>query len=142
MKRLSILLFILYLIGCSSKATQVSTSHPIANNCSIYDSRKWHAQINQYQSENKFLLVVTGEVDLPSPAYKVAWSLGPTDRANPPGQRLFLSAESSTNAASIQVITPTKIEFKRKVPFPVYRYISIVCGGRLLATITDVQLSD
>ncbi len=113
-----------------------------APSCMIRKSRKWHAWIDRYTSNQAvYRLNIFGEVDLPSPGYTLTWSRGITDRMQPPGQRLTLLATPS-QGMEIQVITPTETKFTMETPIPKFRHVSIYCGERLLISIPDVVLTD
>ena len=114
-----------------------------SDTCSIYDSRNWHAWVDQpSQKTNRYRLNIAGVVDLPSPNYEVSWTMGLTDRANPPIQHLAISTRNKAEGATIQVITPTRIELKQETPLSTYRAVKIFCSNRLLTTIHDVGLTD
>ena len=52
----------------------------------VLASRNWSAQV--IDAQGKRTLLVTGEVDLPTPGYQVSGKHGPMDRMQPPGVRM------------------------------------------------------
>jgi len=150
MKKIFIVIVALIMSGCGNKSLNSAIElrpEPLKDSasetCPIYDSRNWHAWIDRpTQKATHYRLNIVGVVDLPSPSYEVSWVMGIMDRANPPTQRLTISARAKGEGAAIQVITPTRIEIKQESPLPAYREIVIFCGNRLLTNIYDVGLTD
>ena len=106
--------------------------------CPVIDSRDWQAWINAMPGPDaKPMLIVIGEVDMPTPGYTIAITLGPMDRMMPPGQYLDLSATAPDGMVA-QVVTPTPVRFETPAVYSEYRKIVVRCGGTLLAEITDV----
>ena len=106
--------------------------------CPVLESRNWHAWIDRAtENENEPRLNISGEVDLPTPGYKVEVIPGILDRRQPPAQRfsLFLTPP---DGIVIQVITPTKVSYTMPKSLLEYRSIMIYCGEKLLAEIPDV----
>lgn len=144
MKSISIATAIIALTGCQGMSNDKPSDMPISDNgqaqnseqCVIYDTRDWQASITPLiGSDNTYVLTVSGQVDLPSPAYQVVWQKGPIDRANPPSLRLKLTTLNATDGASIQVITAAKIEYTLETPLPAMRNVMVSCGDSVVATI-------
>ena len=108
--------------------------------CPAMESRNWHAWIDRV-AENEPRLNISGEVDLPTPGYKVEWQPGILDRRNPPTQRISISFIPPEGVVT-QVITPTEVSFTMPSPILKYRSVAIYCGDKLLADIPDVMLSE
>lgn len=105
-------------------------------NCPVMESRNWHAWIDRV-NENESRLNISGEVDLPTPGYKVEWKPGILDRRQPPAQRISLSL-TPPEGMVIQVITPTKVNFTMPTKILEYRSVAIYCGDKLLVEIPEV----
>ena len=104
--------------------------------CPVMETRNWHAWIDRLgQKESR--LNIRGEVDLPTPGYKVEWQPGILDRRRPPAQRISLSLVPPEGIVA-QVITPTKVNFTMPTSILEYRSVMIYCGDKLLAEIPDV----
>ena len=108
--------------------------------CPIVESRNWHAWIDRV-AENEPRLVISGEVDLPTPGYKVKWRSGILDRRQPPTQRLSISFTPPDDIVA-QVITPTEVSFTMPSPVLEYHSVMIYCGDKLLADIPGVVPTD
>lgn len=116
------------------KPTNTTTS------CPIVESRNWHAWIDRV-AENEPRLVISGEVDLPTPGYEVEWRSRILDRRQPPAQGLSIFF-TPPNGIVAQVITPTEVSFTMPSPVLEYRSVMIYCGDKLLADIPDVTPTD
>ena len=104
--------------------------------CPVLESRNWHAWIDR-ATENEPRLNISGEVDLPTPGYKVEIIPGILDRRQPPAQRFSLSF-TPPNGIVAQVITSTQVSYTMPKSFLEYRSIMIYCGEKLLVEIPDV----
>lgn len=136
------------LTGCLAKSTTKQEtksplnanddiSQPLNNSsCNVMQSRNWQAWIDRV-AENEPRLNIVGEVDLPTPGYKVEWKPGILDRRKPPAQRLSLLLTPPEGMVT-QVITPTKVNYVMPASSLEYRYILIYCGDQLLTEIPDV----
>ena len=127
-------------ISEKQNTTEEVTQPENTTSCPVRSSRNWHAWIDRV-AENESRLNISGEVDLPTPGYKVEWQPGILDRRNPPAQRIsisFIPPEGMT----IQVITPTEVSFTMPSPILKYRSVAIYCGDKLLADIPDVMPSE
>ena len=123
-----------------SDAPAVATEDESAmtKDCPVIDSRGWSAWLNKMPSvEGGARLNIAGEVDLPTPGFGVEWVAGPADRANPPGQR-FTLVLTPPDGIVAQVVTPTLVKYEDAAAYPAYRAIRVVCGGEVLAEITDI----
>ena len=158
----SIVFFILagIVTGCSTKANLSEAQNILekqnvkeqvaepANTtfCPVKSSRNWHAWIDRV-AENEPRLVISGEVDLPTPDYKIEWRSGIRDRLSlnegrqPPAQRLSISFTPPEGTVT-QVITPTEVSFTMPSAVLEYRSVMIYCGDKLLADIPDVVPTD
>ena len=106
------------------------------SSCPVMESRNWNAWIDRV-GETEASLNVTGEVDLPTPGYKVEWQSGILDRRKPPAQRISISFVPPEGIVA-QVITPTEVNFTMPSPILEYRSVTIYCGDKLLAEIPKV----
>ena len=136
------------LASCSTQAnipeeqntTEELTQPEDTTSCSVMESRNWHAWIDLV-AEDEPRLNISGEVDLPTPGYKVEWQPGILDRRNPPAQRISISLIPPEGIVT-QVITPTEVSFTMRSPILKYRSVAIYCGDNLLADIPDVMPSE
>lgn len=147
-----IIVFVLLAVvvtGCSTQPnlpekqnTEEQVVEPIntTTSCPTRSSRNWHAWIDRL-AENEPRLVISGEVDLPTPGYKVKWRSGILDRRQPPTQRLSISFTPPDDIVA-QVITPTEVSFTMPSPVLEYRSVMIYCGDKLLANISEVVPTD
>ena len=151
----SIISFVLagIVTGCSTKANlSESQNVPEKKNtkelaepanttsCPVKSSRNWHAWIDRV-AENEPRLVISGEVDLPTPGYKIQWRSRILDRRQPPAQRLSISFIPPDGIVT-QVITPTEVSFTMPSLLLEYSSVMIYCGDKLLANIPDVVPTD
>jgi len=83
-------------------------------------------------------LNVSGEVDLPTPGYSASWTVGPTDRRNPPGQRLGLAFAPPEGIVS-QVLVTEQLQFQMETAITEYRVVLIGCGDEAVAEITEIM---
>ena len=90
------------------------TNTTTSTSCPAVESRNWHAWIDRV-AENEPRLVISGEVDLPTPGYKTEWQPGILDRRQPPTQRLSISFTPPDGIVA-QVITPTEVSFTMPSP--------------------------
>ena len=129
--------------GCSNpNGGLASVSHgsrnEIGSSCSALASRKWDATLTRMAGTTpKYILNVTGEVDLPTPGYTPVWKMGLSDRANPPGLQLLLSFDPPKEVDT-QVVTINPVRFSTEVAYSRIRYIMIRCGDATLGRIPDV----
>ena len=128
--------------GCSQANLPEAQDAEATNiiSCPIVESRNWHAWIDRV-AENEPRLVISGEVDLPTPGYKIEWRSGIRDRQQPPAQRLSISFIPPDGMVA-QVVTPTEVSFTMPSPVLEYSSVMIYCGDKLLADIPDVVPTD
>ena len=89
--------------------------------CPVIESRDWAAWIDAQPGPGaERRLIVTGEVDLPTPGYGVEWRVGPADRRLPPAQYLDLVLTPPSGVV-IQVVAPTPVRFETPAVYPQYR---------------------
>jgi hypothetical protein len=107
--------------------------------CPVLGSRDWKAWISAMPGPDAVrTLHIEGEVDLPTPGYRVALIPGPADRMMPPDQRFALAANAS-DAVVAQVVTPTPVRYAGKAGYQEYRAITIGCGGKILTRIENIE---
>jgi len=114
-----------------------AASAAAVESCPIYETRAWHAWIDNAGENGSNRLIVFGQVDLPSPGFIVDWEAGPMDRMNPPSWRVRLRA-TPPNGAVAQVIMPTDLTMILPTDISRFRSIVILCGDRSLVEISDV----
>lgn len=127
------------LAGCATYADAPPPA--VSDGCAAYESRNWQAYINAMPGPNaQRVLHIMGEVDMPTPGYSVELIAGPADRAQPPGLRFRLATQAPGGMVT-QVITATQVRYAEPTPYSAIREITIGCGDRTLATITDVPVA-
>ena len=125
---------------------QVAEATNKTTSCPTIESRNWHAWIDRV-AENEPRLVVSGEVDLPTPGYEVKWRPRILDRlssnggSQPPAQRLSIFFTPPDGIVA-QVVTPTEVSFTMPSPVLEYSSVMIYCGDKLLADLPDVVPTD
>ena len=125
---------------------QIVESTNTTTSCPVIESRNWHAWIDRV-AENEPRLVVSGEVDLPTPGYEVKWRSRILDRlssngdSQPPAQRLSISFTPPDGIVT-QVITPTEVSFTMPSLLLEYSSVMIYCGDKLLVDLPDVVPTD
>ena len=132
-------LAIFSLTGCMTSIDKpAATSPSVSDACPVVGSSNWQAWLEPPAGASSLrMLHISGEVDLPTPGYSVTLEAGPADRAMPPSQRFRLKA-TPPNGMVTQVVTPTQVTFHETATSPAYRSIVILCGQRVLSTITEV----
>lgn len=109
--------------------------------CPVIDSRDWAAWVNAMPGvDAQRTLIVTGEIDLPTPGYAVSMQTGVADRSMRPVQELLLILEPPQDLVT-QVVTPTPVRFDGTAIAPEYSGVRVRCGDTLIADITDVPVA-
>ncbi len=142
---LTALIAIPALSSCTTAATGQSAESqaPVFefSDCPVIDSRSWNAWINAMPGPGaKPTLHITGEVDLPTPGYKLELIPGPADRRNTPGQRFSLAAAKPEGIVA-QVVTTEQVRYSAPPTYDKYRSITIGCGGKVLAQIEKIPVA-
>lgn len=154
-KRLSLFtsIALFALAGCAQEAEVAQESAaltateedamPAADSaCPVIDSRNWAAWVNAMPGpDSQMTLYVTGEIDLPTPGYKISWSEGMADRSMTPVQRLMLTATPPDGMAA-QVITTESVRYEGPALVKTYGGVIVMCGGAPLAEIDDVTVAE
>ena len=111
---------------------------PTASTCAVIANRNWTAHINAMPGPGaQRTLIVSGEVDLPTPGFTASLDLGPADRSAIPVQQLIVNTTAPTGIVA-QVVTPTPVRYEGPAIAQQYRAVRIMCGGQQLAEITDI----
>lgn len=106
--------------------------------CAALDSRDWAAWVNRMPGPGaQARLIVTGEIDLPTPGYTITLREGPADRSAIPMQHLILDLSPPAGMVA-QVVTTETVRFEGRAIAAQYRGVLIRCAGQTLATINDV----
>ena len=111
------------------------------SNCPVIESRDWIASVSAGTASSSARLLVTGDIDLPTPGYTVTLTEGPADRRMPPAQHLLLELTPPDGMVS-QVVTTVAVRYEGVAAYPEYRAILVQCENRVLATITEVDSAD
>lgn len=111
---------------------------PEANlSCPAIASRNWQAEIKT-NGDNEPSLIITGEIDLPTPGYQVTWQPETSDLQEASTQRIGISLLPPEGIV-IQVITPTAVSFTMPSALPEYSSVMVYCGEQLLAEISNIE---
>lgn len=122
-------------------APDTKAEGPDPMTCPVIDSRDWAAWVNAMPGvDAQRTLIVTGEIDLPTPGYAVSLETGVADRSLRPVQELLLILAPPTDPVG-QVVTPTPVRFETPAIAPEYRGVRVRCGDTLIADITDVPVA-
>jgi hypothetical protein len=114
---------------------------PTASTCAVIANRNWTAHINAMPGPGaQRTLIVSGEVDLPTPGYTATLDLGPADRSATPVQQLIVNTTAPTGIVA-QVVTPYPVRYEGPAIAQQYRAVRIMCGGQQLAEITDIVVA-
>jgi hypothetical protein len=114
---------------------------PTASACAVIANRNWTAHINAMPGPGaQRTLIVTGEIDLPTPGYTATLDLGPADRSAIPVQQLVVNTTAPTGIVA-QVVTPYPLRYEGPAIAQQYRAVRIMCGGQQLAEITDIVIA-
>lgn len=111
----------------------------ITDGCPVLASRGWTAHLDAMPGPGKTgpTLVIQGEVDVPTPGYRLALIPGPADRMMPPSRRFRLDA-AAPGGMTAQVVTTAPISYRGPAGSSALPAIIVLCGDRTLATISDL----
>ncbi len=127
------------LTACAGAPEPTPVTEPPANACAVYESSGWAAWINSMPGPGATrTLIVTGRIVVPTPNYSATLTAGIADRSAIPVQQLNLSL-STTDGMALQVLTPLEVRYEGPAIAQHYRAIRIMCGGRVLAEITEIE---
>ena len=116
------------------------TPPPQASNCPVIEGRNWSAHINAMPGPNaQRTLIVSGEVDLPTPGYAVSLTAGAADRSAIPVQQIVLTA-SGPGGIVPQVVSTYSVRYDGPAIAQQYRAVRVMCAGRQLAEL-DVTVA-
>ena len=107
-----------------------------AASCPVLESDNWTVWVES-SGDDKYQLLIQGDITLPTPGFQFEWREGPMDRAMPPGWRIELAATPPEGLVA-QVLTDERIIAMMPSPYPRYREIRILCGDTELAVLPDV----
>lgn len=137
----------LLMAGCAVTANDMGNAPPTpANHCP--ETAGWQAYIDAMPrvtdgstpGGSNRRLIVTGEANLPD-GTSGRLLMGPTDRMNPPGQRLALDIVPGGKTPRVDS-GPRKgwamVRAEKEDALPVYSSVIISCGGETIATIDEV----
>jgi len=111
---------------------------PVAETCSVLESRNWAAWVNRMPGPDATPTVhVTGQVDVPTGGYGFEWEVGPMDRSMTPALRLKIVPQKPDGMATM-AITREDVHYTGPVAGAGYRSITVTCGDKTLAEITEV----
>ena len=109
--------------------------------CPVVESRAWAAWVNAMPGPGATReLIATGEIVLPTPGYRATLSAGAADRSATPVQQLILDLTPPSGPVA-QVLTTESVRYQGPAISMRYRAVRIMCGGQMLAEITDVPVA-
>ncbi len=129
--------------ACATTEIPVTSEPPAAaapapKACAVIESSDWKAWVNRMPGVGATpTLIVEGQVMLPTPGYVVTLSLGRADRSMTPVQQLILETTPPSGQV-MQVLTPQTARIDTPAIGAKYKAVQIVCGGNVIAEITDV----
>lgn len=118
-------------------ATDVENVQPEGIPCPVISSSDWRAWLDRMPGAPSLSLNIMGKIELPTPGFKVEWSVGALDRRNPPAQHLLLKVTPPTGMVA-QVLVSDELSWTTDALASNYRAIHIHCGDKTLATITEI----
>jgi hypothetical protein len=125
--------------GCATVPEAVE-GNPQA--CPAIESKNWHAWIEPKSlGADSYVLYISGEVVLPTPAYEVRLVAGAMDRKMPPSQRFNLQIQENGGMAA-QVISTLQVRYRDKTPYPKLSSVIIVCDGQVVATLPAITIME
>jgi hypothetical protein len=125
--------FILALSVLAAACQAVPAPPQQSASCPVIDSRNWSAHINAMPGPGaQRTLIVSGEVDLPTPGYGVTLAAGAADRSAIPVQQLILDAQAP-GGMTTQVVTAHQVRYDGPAIAQQYRAVRVMCGRRELA---------
>jgi hypothetical protein len=107
------------------------------DDCPIVSSQNWSAKIVS-SDLGKPMLLIKGDIELPSPGYSVVLKQGIADKSATPSQHFDLRTER-LDGFYIQAITAVTLEHSAVAIAKQYRSIMIHCGEQIIATIENVS---
>jgi len=111
---------------------------PAPKACPVIENSGWKAWVNRMPGPGATpTLIVEGQVTLPSAGYTIELKLGRADRSAVPVQQLILEAAPPADQAA-QVLTQQTARIDTPAIAAKYKAVQIVCGGDVIAEITDV----
>ncbi|MBN8607489.1 MAG: hypothetical protein J0L81_11260 [Caulobacterales bacterium] len=111
---------------------------PPAAACPIVESRNWAAWVNRMPGPDaRPMLHVTGEIDLPHAGYRVEVREGPADRSATPVQQIVLEL-TQRSGMHAQIVTTAMVAYQGPAIAQHYRGVRVMCGGQVVANITEV----
>ncbi len=123
--------------GAVSKA-ESPTAAAVLKSCPVVENSGWKAWVNRMPGPGAApTLIVEGQVTLPSAGYTVELKLGRADRSAIPVQQLILEASAPAGQPA-QVLTPQTARIDTPAIAGKYKAVQIVCGGDVIAEITDI----
>lgn len=127
------------LTACAGAPEPTPVTEPPANACAVYESSDWAAWINAMPGPGaQRTLHVTGRIVVPTPNYTATLTAGIADRSAIPVQQINLNL-TTTDGMALQVLTPLEVRYEGPAIAQNYRAIRIMCGGRAIAEITEIE---
>ena len=138
----AVLAIVATLSGCAMQRGMHRPPLPqMAENCPAIGAGHFEAWLDAMPGPggSHASLNISGKVDLPTPGYRLELAAGPADRMMPPSQRFRLVAWPPPGMAA-QVVTTSEVHYRAPAQYPAYRSLIILCGERVLATITHIPV--
>jgi len=106
--------------------------------CPVIEASNFKAWRNAMPGPGEPKLNIRGQVMFPSAGYTHELKLGILDRRRPPTQRLTLEV-TAPSGPSAQVLTTQEVSGQFPALAAQYQAVTIVCGTKVLAEITEVE---
>jgi hypothetical protein len=107
--------------------------------CAVIESKNWQSFVDKMPGIGaKPSLRVTGEIVLPTPGFTIALREGRADRSAIPTQQLILELTPPTGMV-MQALTTETVRYDGAAIADKYTDVQIICAGKQLAEITDIQ---
>lgn len=127
----------LMLTGCASLPEESQVVEQ--RSCAVIESRNWEAWLNTMPGPGSTAtLHVQGEIVLPTPGFDARLSAGRADRSATPSQQLNLDLTPPSGIVS-QVQTTEQVSYQGPAIAAQYANVRVMCGGRMIAEITQVR---
>ncbi len=106
--------------------------------CPVVSSKNWSVELKQGDDNDRLILSVQGDIELPNPGYSIVLKPGATTRSLPPSQHFSILTER-LDGFYVQAVTPMTLEYSGDAIANQYRSIIIHCGAQLITTIDNVS---
>ncbi len=126
--------------------TNIRERDALEDKCPASGTRHWHAWLDQISQAKKTprisaRLNITGQIDMPTPGYRMSWDFAALDPLFPAIQKIDLHFHPPAGML-IQAVTPTNYTLQIPVNQHSYQEIRVQCGKRVLTNLLNIGPSD